>query len=70
LALFVGDGDGGVLAFVTYTYTNLNGAGNANLFKTVKFNNDLSKWHFVYFGYSRKTRRATGFVQFEGGRKE
>jgi hypothetical protein len=45
------------------------GAGNPNVYKTVKYGSEISKWHFIYFGYSRKEKRATGFVQFEG-RKE
>lgn len=68
LAVFVGDTEGGVLAFVTYSYGNLNGNGNANLFKTVKYGDGLAKWHFIYFGYTRKLRRAAGYVQFEGAR--
>lgn len=58
------------MTYVTYTYTGLVGAGNANLFKSVKAGNDMNKWHFVYFGYSRKERRAAGFVQFEGRKEE
>ena len=70
MSVFVGDTEGGVLAFDTYTYTNLNGAGNPNLFKTVKYGDGLTKWHFIYFGYTRKQKRAAGFVQFEGKREE
>jgi hypothetical protein len=40
----------------------MNGAGNANLYKLVKYGADLTKWHFIYFGYTRKDRRAYGFV--------
>lgn len=32
LSAWVGKRKGGVLHFPTYTYTNLNGAGNANLY--------------------------------------
>ena len=31
-----------IYAFATYTYTNLNGAGNPNLFKSVPYGKDLT----------------------------
>jgi len=50
------------LAFVTYNYQNLNGQGNANLFKNVQYKAELTEWHYIYFAYSRKDRRAYGYV--------
>ena len=47
-------GADGIYALATYTYTNLNGAGNANLFKIVRYGTELTEWHFIYFAYSRK----------------
>jgi hypothetical protein len=46
------------------------GGGNPNLFKLVKHGEEIKKWHFIYFGYTRKTRRAYGYALFDGGRKE
>ncbi len=40
----------------------MNGAGNANIYKTVKYGDEMKLWHFIYFGYSRKERRAFGFI--------
>jgi len=37
----------------TYTYTDLNGNGNANLVKNIPHNNKHLEWHFVYMGYSK-----------------
>lgn len=70
LSAFVGSGEGGVYAFATYTYTNLVGAGNPNVYKLVKYGAEIQKWHFIYFGYNRNTRRAFAFVEFEGRREE
>ncbi len=62
LAAWVGAADGGTYTFATYSYTNLVGAGNANVFKSVKYGSDHTTWHFIYFGYTRKDRRAYGYV--------
>jgi hypothetical protein len=70
LTVFVGTAEGGVLAFATYNYENLNGQGNPNVYKFMKYGADLVKWHFVYFGYSRKARRAYGVVSFENRKAE
>lgn len=48
----------GILHFPTYTYTNMNGAGNANHHKNINHNNRHFKWFFVYYGYSKKERLA------------
>jgi hypothetical protein len=52
LSAWVGT-DEGVIHMPTYTYTSLNGEGNANYFKNIAHQNQISSWHFVYFGYSR-----------------
>jgi hypothetical protein len=36
----------------------------------MKHGPEVTKWHYMYFGYSRDTRRAYGFIQFEGRREE
>lgn len=64
LCLWVGSGSGGIYAFATYTYTNMNGGGNPNTYKTVPYKEDLKQWHYVYFAYSRKMRKAIGFARF------
>jgi hypothetical protein len=39
--------------FTTYTYTDLNGGGNPNVYKNTPYGLYLPLWHFIYFGYSR-----------------
>jgi hypothetical protein len=70
LAVWLGSGDGGIYAFATYSYNDLVGNGNPNVYKNVKYGEDHKKWHFIYFGYSRKERKALGFIQFEGRKEE
>ena len=55
----------GIYAFATYTYTNLNGAGNPNLYKAIPYGKDLKSWHFIIFAYSKDKKKAAGFVQFK-----
>jgi hypothetical protein len=50
---WVGTGGGGILHMPTYTYTNLNGAGNGNYVKNIAHKNRHLAWHFIYYGYSR-----------------
>jgi hypothetical protein len=38
------------------------GGGNPNVYKNIKYGEDISKWHFIYFGYTRKDKRAFGYV--------
>lgn len=52
----------GVYAFATYTYTNLNGAGNPNVYQTVSYGKEMTAWHFIYFGYSRELKKAVAYV--------
>ena len=65
LSAWVGQQDGGVLHFSTYTYTSLNGEGNANYFRNVPHRDRILAWHFVYFGYSRALRKARAAVRFQ-----
>jgi hypothetical protein len=37
----------------TYTYTNMNAAGNANVVQNLAHGGLIQAWHYVYFGYSR-----------------
>jgi hypothetical protein len=51
----------------TYGYTNMNGAGNANVLQNYQHQNQITGWHFIYFGYSKAERRAFAYFQFKGG---
>ena len=53
MAAFVGKTDGGVIHLPTYTFTNLEGAGNPNVAKNIPHNDKHKEWFFVYFGYSK-----------------
>lgn len=53
LNMWVGQPEGGILHFTTYTYANIYGGGNVNSWQNVKHNDDHARWHFVYFGYSK-----------------
>lgn len=62
MALWSSPGSDGIYAFATYTYTNMNGAGEPNAHKAVPYKNQLSEWHFVFFAYSRTERKASGYI--------
>ena len=62
LAVWLGTGDGGIYTFATYSYNDMVGNGNANIYKNIKHGEELKKWHFIYFAYSRKERKALGFI--------
>lgn len=62
--MWVGTGLGGILHFATYDYTNIYGAGNVNSVQNILYKNDLPRWHFVYFGYSKPERKAFSAVEF------
>ena len=47
----------GIYAFATYTYTNLNGAGNPNLNKHIPHGKDLTSWHYKVWFNLRKEKR-------------
>lgn len=53
LACWVGTVEGGILHFPTYTYTNMNGAGNTNFYKNIQHKNRINEWFYVYYGYSK-----------------
>ena len=48
----------------TYTYTSLNGEGNANVVKNIKHNDKHLQWHFVYMGYSKDDKVVRAYVKF------
>jgi hypothetical protein len=51
----------------TYTYTNMVGGGNANVFQNYQHNGLITQWHFIYYGYSKADARAFAFFQFRSG---
>lgn len=53
-----------ILHFSTYTYTDQKANGNADIWKQVPYLNDLPKWHFVYFGYTRSQKYAWASIEF------
>lgn len=53
LTLWLGTAEGGILHFPTYTYSNMNGGGNANLVKNIVHKNRHLEWFYVYFGYHK-----------------
>lgn len=64
LTLWLGAQEGGIYHFPTYTYSNMNGGGNANYFKNLAHKNRHTKWHFVYYGYSKKDSTAYAYVKW------
>lgn len=53
LGAWVGRDAGGVLAFSTYSYLDMNAKGNPNVHQIVPHKDQHTKWHHVYFGYDR-----------------
>lgn len=43
----------------------MKGEGDSNLTKNVKHNDEHLEWHYVYFGYNRKERKANGVIIFK-----
>ncbi|CAD8207149.1 unnamed protein product [Paramecium pentaurelia] len=65
LALFVGsEKKDSVLAFTTYTYSDLYGNGNPTYWQAIPYEKDLVHWHYIYFGYNRHISKAYGYVEF------
>lgn len=65
LGLWIGNHEtDNLMAFATYSYSDLTGNGNSNYWKGIAYENDLTEWHYVYFGYSRKLREAYAYVEF------
>lgn len=60
---------GGFYHFPTYTYTNMNGGGNANQVQNIQHNQEVTTWHFVYFAYSKLERRAFVNLVLKSGAK-
>lgn len=50
--------------FPTYTYTNMNGGGNANYYKNIQHKERHLEWFYVYFGYSKKAAQASVYVKW------
>jgi len=48
----------------------LNGNGNANYAKNIAHKNRHANWHFVYFAYSNKDRKARVYVKFLDSEEE
>lgn len=67
--MWFGRQENGILHFPTYTYTNLNGAGNSNFYKNLSVKNRHTKWFFVYFGYSKFDKKAFAYVQWHDSRE-
>lgn len=53
LTAWIGTEAGGIVHLPTYTYTNMNGAGNANYFKNIAHKDRHQRWFFIYYGYNR-----------------
>jgi len=56
--------------FATYSYANIFGGGNVNSIQNIFYKNDLPKWHFVYFGYSKAEKMAYAKVEFKSRTEE
>lgn len=65
--LWLGQIDGGVLHFPTYTYTDMNGKGNPNYYKNIKHNNRHFEWFYIYFGYSKTLSKSYALVSWTDG---
>jgi hypothetical protein len=65
--MWIGTAAGGILHFPTYTYTNMNGAGNTNFVKNIAHKGKFVRWFFVYFGYSKKVSKAYIHVKWFDG---
>jgi hypothetical protein len=70
LTCWVGTAEGGILHFPTYTYTDLNGNGNANVVRNVAHKNRHLTWHFIYFGYTKNEKKARVLVKFTDADEE
>lgn len=53
MTCWVGTAEGGILHLPTYTYANMNGAGNTNVWKNIPHKERHTKWFFLYFGYTK-----------------
>ncbi|CAK86297.1 unnamed protein product (macronuclear) [Paramecium tetraurelia] len=64
-AAWVGQSSGGIIHLATYTYTHLEGSGNANVVQNIHHQNRHTEWYFVQFGYSRPQKKATASIQWK-----
>lgn len=64
MTLWVGTPEGGILHFPTYTYSNMNGAGNANLYKNIAHKERHLEWFYVYYGYQKSSSKAYAYVKW------
>lgn len=51
------------LSFATYTF-GYTGGDDWNVKKSIPYEDDLTSWFFIYFGYNRVSRKAKVFVKF------
>lgn len=66
MAAWLGTGDGGAYYMSTYTYTDMFGKGNPNIYKSIKHEEKHKQWHFIYFAYSKEKRSAFSSINFVG----
>jgi hypothetical protein len=64
LTFFIGTAAGGIIHFTTYTYVNIHAGGNVNVVQNVPYESDLTRWHYIYYGYSKPEKEAYAFIEF------
>lgn len=62
--MWVGTTGGGILHLSTYSYTNMNGAGNNNMPQNIQHRNRHIEWFYVYFGYSKNDKHGNAYVKW------
>ncbi|CAK56140.1 unnamed protein product (macronuclear) [Paramecium tetraurelia] len=65
LSTWIGTAEGGIIHMPTYTYANMNGGGNANVWKNILHKDRHTKWFFVYFGYSKPQAKAYSYIKWQ-----
>lgn len=58
--------EGGIMLFSTYHKNNCIGGGDVDKNNKAKVGNDISRWHYVYFGYSLVEQAAYYRVEIKG----
>lgn len=66
LAAFAGPG---YIHLSTYNFC-AKGCDSFNTLQNVDYGGDLTKWWFIYFGYSYKLRKITAYIRFETDNRE
>lgn len=61
--MWLGKGES-VIHLPTYSYKDLEGNGDTNLFKNIPHKDRHLKWFFVYFGYSKAARKAQAYIRW------